>query len=54
MIGGGLGGAAYGINMGIFRSNLPWPLKVVLIPVTGFIAIGIWVAIVLAMQPLRR
>jgi hypothetical protein len=54
MIGGGLGGAAYGVNMGIYRSTLPWPIKAVLILLTGFAAIGVWMAIALALQSARQ
>lgn len=50
MIGGGLGGAAYGVNMVIYRSTVPWPLKVVLILLTGFAAFGLWMAIALALK----
>ena len=41
-IGGGLGGAAYGVNMAIYKSNLPIPAKIVLNLLTGFVAIGTW------------
>ena len=53
-IGGGLGGAAYGVNVAIFRSALPTPLKVLLNLVTGMAAVGIWIAIAVAIQAARE
>ena len=52
-IGGGLGGAAYAINVGIYKSNLPAPVKVVLNLVVGIAAIAIWFGIVVAIQAAR-
>ena len=49
-IGGGLGGAAYGINIGIYKSNLPVPVKIILNVVTGGAAFGIWLAIAMAIR----
>jgi hypothetical protein len=43
-IGGGLGGAAFGVNLKIYKSNLPTAAKIVLNLLTGFAAIGIWLA----------
>jgi hypothetical protein len=53
-IGGGLGGAAFGINVGIYKSKLPLPVKVALNPLTGFAAFGLWFAIAVAIQLARR
>jgi hypothetical protein len=50
LIGGALGGGAYGINMAIFKSNLPVPAKVVLNVLTGVVAIGLWLAIGIAIN----
>jgi hypothetical protein len=47
-IGGALGGIAYAINVAIYRANMPGPLKIVLNPVVGFLAIGLWLAIAVA------
>jgi len=52
-IGGGLGGAAYGVNVGIYRSKLPVPVKVVLNLAVGMAAIGIWLAVAVAIQARR-
>ena len=41
-IGGGLGGAAYAINVSIYKSELSAKTKALLIAVTGMAAIGIW------------
>jgi hypothetical protein len=49
-IGGALGGLAYGINMAIYKSKLPTPLKFVLNPLVGAAAVGIWWMIVLAIH----
>ncbi|QEF97969.1 hypothetical protein Mal15_20150 [Stieleria maiorica] len=49
-IGGGLGGGAYGINMAIYKSNLPIAAKVALNVLTGIAAFAIWFAIVLAIH----
>jgi len=49
-IGGGLGGAAYAINVATYKSTLPVPLKAVLIFVTGIAAFVIWFAIALAIE----
>jgi hypothetical protein len=49
-IGGALGGLAYGINMTIYKSKLPMPVKVLLNIITGFAAIVLWVVIVLLIQ----
>ena len=44
-IGGGLGGAAYAINLKIYQSTLPIAAKVALNILTGLSAFGIWLAI---------
>ncbi len=49
-IGGGLGGGAYGINIAIYKSKLPVPVKILLILLTGFAAIGIWAALAIAIR----
>jgi hypothetical protein len=53
-IGGGLGGVAYAINVGIYKSRLPRPAKVILNILTGLAAFGIWFAIAMAIQLARR
>jgi hypothetical protein len=50
VIGGGLGGAAYAINVGIYKSQLPIPAKVVLNIIVGSAAIGIWYSIAMALR----
>ena len=52
-IGGGLGGAAYAVNVAIYKSKLPVIAKVALNLVVGVAAIGIWLAIALAIQSSR-
>lgn len=47
-IGGGLGGLAYGINLAIYQSQMALPLKIVLNILTGLAAIGLWLAIGMA------
>jgi hypothetical protein len=44
-IGGGLGGAAYGVNMAIYKSNLPTAAKIALNLITGTAAIILWIMI---------
>ena len=53
-IGGGLGGAAYGINVAIYKSKLHVAAKVILNLITGLAAIGIWAAIAAAIHSSRR
>ncbi len=53
-IGGGLGGAAFVINLKIYKSNLPTAAKVALNLFTGFAAIGIWLAAVAAIVAARK
>jgi hypothetical protein len=52
-IGGGLGGAAYGINIAIYKSNLPLALKFLFNLLVGLTAIGIWLAIAMAISSRR-
>ena len=44
-IGGGLGGLAYGVNLGIYKSSLPAFAKFFLNLLVGCVAIVIWFAI---------
>ena len=53
-IGGGLGGAAYGINIQIYKSSLPVVLKAVLNVVTGIAAFVLWIGIVAILQQYFR
>lgn len=46
-VGGGLGGLAYGLNMAVYKSNLPIPAKAVLNLAIGAAAIGGWYLIAL-------
>ena len=49
-IGGGLGGAAYGINVAIYRSRFPVAIKILLNMITGVTAIAIWLTIAVVIQ----
>jgi hypothetical protein len=49
-VGGGLGGAAAGLNFSIYKSKLPASTKIVLNIATGFAAVVIWLAIAIAIQ----
>jgi hypothetical protein len=53
-IGGGLGGAAYGINVMIYKSHLVPAAKVVLNLLTGLAAIGLWALIAGAIHSIHR
>ena len=46
-IGGALGGLAYGANLAIYKSGIPGPLKVILNPLIGVLAIALWYLIAL-------
>lgn len=46
-IGGALGGLAYAANLAVYKSDMPGPLKVVLNPVIGILAIALWYLIAL-------
>lgn len=52
-IGGGLGGAAFGINVSTYKSSVPIAAKCVLNILTGLGAAGIWFAIALAINSAR-
>jgi len=45
-IGGGLGGCAYGINVKIYKSNMPAAAKVALNILTGVAAFVTWIVLV--------
>ena len=45
-IGGGLGGAAYGINVAIYKSHMPVTAKIALNILTGVSAFILWVVAV--------
>ncbi|MBN1429466.1 MAG: hypothetical protein JXB07_13920 [Anaerolineae bacterium] len=47
-IGGALGGLAYAINVAIYKSDLPGFLKIGLNLIVGFMAIGTWIVIAVA------
>jgi hypothetical protein len=53
-IGGGLGGAAFSLNLVAYRSKLPTPLKVVRNVAIGLAARGIWFAVAVAIQSYLR
>ena len=53
-IGGGLGGAAYGVNLWIFKSRLPLAAKVALNVFTGCAAFVLWATIASAIHSHRR
>lgn len=51
---GAMGGLAYGINLAVYKSQLPQPVKFILIMVIGGVAIVAWFVISLvALQALR-
>jgi hypothetical protein len=54
MIGGAMGGAAFGVNLAIWKSAMPLPVKIILIPIVGFTAIGLWLAIALGLNAAIR
>lgn len=49
-IGGALGGAAFGINLVIYKSQMPVPAKVVLNLLTGLGAVVIWLMAAIAIS----
>jgi len=53
-IGGGLGGAAYGVNLWIFKSRLPLVAKVALNVFSGMAAFVLWALIAGAIHSKRR
>ncbi len=50
LIGGALGGGAYGLNLAIYKSKIPTAAKVVLNVLTGFAAFATWALIAGAIQ----
>lgn len=50
MIGGACGGAAFGVNLSIWKSTLPLAAKIILIPIVGLTAIGLWLAFALGLR----
>ena len=53
-VGGGLGGAAYAINVATYKTQLPLVLKLVLNVMVGCAAIGIWLTAAVAVQMARQ
>lgn len=53
-IGGGLGGAAYGVNLIIYKSRLPVSAKVILNLLAGLSALGLWILAAAAIQTMRK
>jgi hypothetical protein len=54
-IGGAFGGAAYWINLTVYKSSMPSALKIVLNPIIGILAIGLWLVIgTLVTQAIHR
>jgi hypothetical protein len=53
-IGGGLGGAAYGINLWVFKSRLPSAAKVALNVFAGMAAFVLWAMIASAIHSKHR
>lgn len=49
-IGGGLGGAAYAINIAIYKSQLPLPAKIALNLLSGLSAFVLWAVIAALIQ----
>jgi hypothetical protein len=54
MIGGAMGGAAFGINLAIWKSAMPLPVKIILIPIVGFTAIGLWLVLSVGLSAVLR
>ena len=48
LIGAAFGGAAFGINLAIYKSRLPLAVKIILNPIVGVAAIGLWLVIAVA------
>jgi len=53
-VGGGLGGAAYGINVVLYKSRLPLTMKILLNIQVGILAIVLWVLIVHGISSVTR
>ena len=49
-VGGLLGSAAYGLNLWIYRSNLPLPAKIALNITSGLSAAGVWLAVAMSIH----
>ncbi len=49
-IGGGLGGAAYAINLSIYKSKMHLVAKIMLNLLVGRAAFGIWLAVAIGIQ----
>lgn len=49
-IGGALGGVAYATNLAIYKSNMPSVVKIILNPIIGLAAIGLWFVIAMAIR----
>jgi hypothetical protein len=54
LIGGGLGGAAYCVNLAIYKSRLPVAAKILLNLATGAAAFVFWLVIVAAIVRARK
>lgn len=52
LIGGLCGGAAFGINLSIWKSSLPLAVKIILIPIVGVMAIVIWLVVAVGLNVL--
>jgi hypothetical protein len=51
-IGGALGGLAYGVNLSLYKSNIPGVFKIMLNLLVGMMAIGGW--LIIAAMILKR
>lgn len=49
-IGGAFGGLAYALNLSIYKSSLPGPLKIILNPIIGIAAFVLWFVISLIIR----
>lgn len=52
-LGGALGGGAGAVNLSIYKSNRPLPLKIVLNLIVGSLAFVLWFAAGIAIQMMR-
>lgn len=52
-VGGGLGGAAYGINVRIYKSHMPVAVKIFLNLLVGGSAVALWLVVVALIQNAR-
>lgn len=53
-IGGAFGGLAYGVNIAVYKSRLPFAVKVLLNIVIGLSAIGLWCIAAAAIVSMRK